>query len=191
MWAMREQHRKAVEVPKAAFSGMAAITFKILLDDEKFSEDRIAFYNQRLHEYYEAIEEYGEEYIQLITDKYNSEFDNEKDKATYREEVVTIKRTKNPYWMFQKQEALLGNKITQEFDKFMLVHLNTLLDMNISKKRIQMNRKKVVDFIENEIDHIDFNVFVKQLEEDYGVVIEIPQSTIKNVSFAVKGEYMK
>lgn len=169
------------EAIKAAFPGMAAIAFKIMLDEDKLSENRIGQYNERLHEYYDLIEQYGKEEMDLLVARYNDEFTNKKDQITYRDEIVSIKKDRD--MIFKKAEIQIDNKIMEEFEKYLLCHLNTLLDMGLSKKRVQMNRKKILDFLENEMEKTTYDALVDDLRENYGIVIEMPEFSARGLMF--------
>lgn len=130
-YMMRAQADHLKNARKSAYYGICGIIFKILTEDENLSDEKLMQYNDRFQEYVSLVADYGQEEVLLLKDRYNNEIGVEKEKAKYNEEYVTIRKDGNPTWYFERNKVIIDNMITDEFDKLMLCHLNTLMDMGV------------------------------------------------------------
>lgn len=169
---MRAQADHLKNARKSAYYGICGIIYMILAEEEKLSDEKLMQYNDRFHEYINLVGEYGEEELKLLKDRYNEEIVTESEKARYSESVVRIKKTNNPTWYFERNQVVIDNMITEEFDKLMLCHLNTLMDMGWSKKRVINNKHRMNEFVENDLDELPFQEIIDRLSER-GIDIKI------------------
>lgn len=173
-YMMRAQADHLRNARKSAYFGICGIIYKILTDEngENLSDEKLMQHFDRFQEYVNLVGEYGEAELDLLKDRYNSEIGSEREKAEYRESVVHIKKTNNPTWYFEMNKVVIDNMITDEFDKLMLCHLNTLMDMGWSKKRVINHKHRMNDFVEYELDNIPFQKIIDELS-DRGIDIKV------------------
>lgn len=178
MQLMREQSKKRKESVDAAFTGIATISLYVFYKNERWSVERMQTYLARVMEYLDLIKEYGNEELDLLKKRYT---DEAFDKPKWIDETVTIKTKGNPLWFFEKANIETDNLIVQKFDEYMLAHLNTLMDMNVNPKRIQMNRKEIARFIEEELDKISIYDIRRILFDETGFAVKMPGQTDEEI----------
>lgn len=170
--------RKINEMKKARYGASFAVAALssnyVLWKNEKFYPKILVEYNTKVREYYDNFDTSKvDEYNQVIFDKCEFMVEVEQHMPNSKAKNQSYKR---------KMSNLYGeidNDIILEFQKYMICHYLTLIDMSYGCKRLNRINENILGLYNNCVNENKQRIGeIRQELEEYGVYIEFPYDDI-------------